>query len=83
LIGNTDPRNTFYRNAIDAVTRPRDARSTSKNPGVHMADGQQSDDEATVTERRNRSPVVPDPRDTGHPTGARQAAENAESDSPS
>lgn len=39
--------------------------------------------EPSVPRARNVEPETPDPRDTDHPTGTEQAAENAANESPS
>jgi hypothetical protein len=60
----------------------RVARRTTKREGRH---GHQSRDErkAGITPAETAQPDSGDPRDTDHPTGSKQAAENAASDPPS
>jgi hypothetical protein len=47
-----------------------------------MATNERDDDNADETSGKPSKPASFDPRDTEHPTGAKQAAENAANDPP-
>jgi hypothetical protein len=48
-----------------------------------MATNERDDHKAGITPAETTQPDSGDPRDTDHPTGSKQAAENAASDPPS
>ena len=48
-----------------------------------MATNERDERKAGITQAATTEPATGDPRDTDHPTGSKQAAENAANDPPS